>query len=115
MSSPGSPLTNASNDANQNMSSSPAGSPCSSCGSSSDSSSPSNQNVSPNKTHWIAIQLVDEDSHAVAYEDYSVALPDGTVVEGCLDKHGRAKITGIDSGSCQVSFPNRDADNWKQK
>ena len=112
MSSPGSPLNNASNDADQNLSSSPAGSPSSSCGSDSSSDSPSNQTVSPDKTHWIAIQLVDEQQHAVPFEDYRITLPDGSTVEGTLDKHGRAKITGIDSGNCKVSFPNRDAETW---
>src|SRR5271170_5635170 len=113
MSSNSNALSNASNDANQNMSSSPAGSPSSSCGSDSSSDSPSNQTVSPDKTHWIAIQLVDEDQHAVPFEDYRVTLPDGTVIEGCLDKHGRAKISGIDSGTCKVSCPERDGKDWK--
>jgi len=115
MSSSGSPLENASNDANQNMSSSPAGSPSSSCGSDSSSDSPSNQTVSPDKTHWIAIQLVDEQQHAVPFEDYRITLPDGTLVEGSTDKHGRAKISGIDPGNCKVSFPDRHAKDWKSK
>lgn len=113
MSSSGSPLSNASNDANQNMSSSPAGSSSPSCGSPPESSS-SNQTVSPSKTHWIAIQLVDEKGHPVAGEDYRVTLPDGTIIEDSLDEHGKAKISGIDSGTCKVSFPNRDKDVWKK-
>ena len=104
-------LDNAASDANQNMGSSPAGSPTQSCGSAPDPAS--NQTVSPSKIHWIAIQLVDEQGHAVPGEDYRVTLPDGTVVEGWLDEHGRAKITGIDSGSCKITFPNRDKDVWK--
>ena len=106
-------LDNASSDANQNMSPAPAGSPCSSCGSAPDPAS--NQTVSPNKTHWIAIQLVDEEGHAVPYEDYRIILPDGTPVEGSLDKHGRAKISGIDSGTCKVSFTSLDARIWERK
>ena len=115
MSSSGSPLSNASNDANQNMSPAPAGSSAPSCGSAPESSSESNQTVSPSKTHWIAIQLVDEEGHAVAGEDYRITLPDGTTVEGCLDTHGRAKISGIDSGNCNVSFPDRDGQDWRKK
>ena len=115
MSSGSSPLGSASNDANQNMSPAPAGSPASSCGSSPESSSTSNQTISPSKTHWIAIQLVDEDGHAVPYEDYRITLPDGIIIEDSLDKHGRAKISGIDSGTCKVSFPDRDAKDWKRK
>lgn len=103
-------LDNASNDANQNMSPAPAGSACSSCGTSPDS--PSDQTISPDKKHWISIQLVDPDGKPVPGEDYRVVLPDGTPVEGCLDQKGRAKISGIDSGSCQVSFPSLDGEIW---
>jgi type VI secretion system secreted protein VgrG len=111
MSSSGSPLSNASDDANQNMNSSPAGSSCSSCG----SSPTPDQPVSPDKTHWIAIELVDELGKHVPYEDYQVTLPDGTVIEGSLDKRGRAKLTGIDPGNCKITFPNLDKDMWKKK
>jgi len=104
-----SPLENASNDANQNMSPTPAGSPTQSCG-----SAPSpNIQVFPDKTHWIAIELVDELGKHVPYEDYQITLPDGTVIEGCLDQRGRARISGIDPGSCKVSFPGRDKEVWK--
>jgi type VI secretion system secreted protein VgrG len=109
MSSSSNPLNNASNDANQNMSSSPAGSPCSSCG----SSPTPDQPVSPDKTHWIGIELVDELGKHVPYEDYRVTLPDSTIVEGTLDQKGRAEITGIDPGTCKVTFPNRDKEAWK--
>jgi type VI secretion system secreted protein VgrG len=105
------PLDNASNDANQNMSPAPAGSPSQSCGS---APSPDTA-VSPEKKHWVAIELVDEGGQAVAGEDYKITLPDGTVVEGSLDEKGRAKISGIDSGNCKVTFPNLDRDLWKKK
>jgi type VI secretion system secreted protein VgrG len=102
-------LDNASNDANQNMGPGPAGSPAQSCG-----SAPTPDSlISPDKTHWIAIELVDELGKHVPYEDYRITLPDGTPIEGTLDKRGRAKITGIDAGTCQVTFPNRDKEVWK--
>ena len=102
-------LDNAFNDANQNMSPSPVGSPSSSCG-----SAPSQDTVvSPDKKHWIAIELVDEQGHAVPYEDYRITLADGSVIEDRLDRKGRGRINGIDSGTCKVSFPNRDAKDWK--
>ena len=104
-------LDNASNDANQNMSPAPAGSPSSSCG----SAPPQDTVVSPDKKHWIAIELVDDAGHAVPYEDYRITLPDGTPVEGSLDKKGYAKISGIDSGTCKVSFPKRDEADWKRR
>jgi type VI secretion system secreted protein VgrG len=103
-------LDSASNDANQNMSPAPAGSPCQSCG---DAPTP-DTTVSPDKTHWISIELVDELGKHVPYEDYRIILPDGSPIEGTLDARGRAKITGLDPGSCKVSFPNRDAKDWKR-
>ena len=104
-------LDNAASDANQNMSPAPVGSPTQSCG----SPPPADTVVSPDKKHWIAIELVDEDGKHVPYEDYRITLPDGTVIEDSLDRKGRAKITGIDSGTCKVSFPDRDAADWKRK
>ncbi len=116
MSTPGSPLSKASNDANQSMSPSPAGSPSSSCGSSPDSSSEqSPQTISPEKKHWVAVQLVDENDRPVPGEDYQITLPDGSVIEGSLDSKGKARIEGIDDGTCKVTFPNRDTDCWKQR
>jgi type VI secretion system secreted protein VgrG len=106
-----SPLDNASNDANENMSPAPAGSPTQSCGDARNADTP----VSPDKTHWIAIELVDELGKHVPYEDYRITLPDGTVIEDSLDRRGRAKVTGIDPGTCKVSFPNQDKDMWKRK
>lgn len=108
MSSNSNPLSNASNDANQNMSPAPTGSPTAACG-----DPPADQNVTPTKTHWIAIELVDELGKHVPFEPYTVTLPDGTVTHGSLDKHGRAKITGIDPGTCAVSFPNLDMRVWE--
>jgi len=108
-----SPLSNASNDANQNMSPTPAGSPSQSCGSAPDPAS--DQTISPDKKYWIAIQLVDELGKHVPNEDYSITLPDGTVVEGTLDKKGRVKINGIDPGDCKITFTDRDKDSWRRK
>jgi hypothetical protein len=93
------------------MSSSPAGSAVQPCGAAPPAGS--NQTVSPQKESWISIKLVDQDNHPVAGEPFRVKLPDGTIVEGQLDRHGVAKISGIDPGSCQVSFPNRNAPDWK--
>lgn len=110
MSSNSNPLSNASNDANQNMSFAPAGSPTQSCG----TPPPADQPVSPSKMHWISIELVDELGKHVPYEDYRITLPDGTVIEDSLDKNGRTRITGIDPGNCAVSFPNLDRQSWQR-
>ncbi len=102
-------LDNAASDANQNMSPAPAGSPVQSCG----SPPPADTVVSPDKKHWIVIELVDEDDKPVPGEDYKITLPDGTEIEDSLDAKGRAKISGIGSGTCKVSFPNRDKEVWE--
>jgi hypothetical protein len=64
--------------------------------------------------HWIEISLVGEDDSPIPYEDYKVVLPDGTVVNGCLDQSGFARLQQIaSSGECQISFPKLDQDAWK--
>jgi Rhs element Vgr protein len=67
------------------------------------------------KLSWIEIELLDEASKPVAGEKYRIELPDGTPREGMLDSSGRARIDGIEPGSCKVSFPDRDAKDWKKK
>ena len=70
--------------------------------------------VSPAKASWVEIALVDDDGLPVAFEPYQVELPDGSMIEGTLDGTGQARIEGIDPGTCKVSFPNRDAKDWKR-
>ncbi len=104
-------LDNAASDANQNLSSAPAGSPTQSCG----SPPPADTVVSPDKKHWIVIEMVDAEGKPVAGEDYKITLPDGSIVEGSLDEKGRDRISGIDPGTCKVTFPNLDKDSWQPK
>jgi type VI secretion system secreted protein VgrG len=68
----------------------------------------------PPKT-WIEIELVNKDGDPVPGEKYSIKLPDGSVAEGTLDDHGKARVDGIDPGSCQVTFPNMDQTVWEPK
>jgi len=70
--------------------------------------------VSPDKTSWVEIELIDDDGLPVAFEPYVIDLPDGSEIEGTLDGRGQARIEGIDPGTCQVTFPNRDAKDWKR-
>jgi type VI secretion system secreted protein VgrG len=60
---------------------------------------------------WIELVLVEEDdpSKPVPYAPYRLTLPDGKVVLGRLDEHGRALVSGIPSGVCQVAWPENDA------
>ena len=64
---------------------------------------------------WIEIELVDEDDHPIAGERYRVILADGsTVAQGTTDDKGCARVSGIDRGTCKVTFPGRDKDAWKK-
>jgi hypothetical protein len=71
--------------------------------------------ISPKKKSWIAIKLVDQDGNPVPGEEYRITLPDGSTVEGDLDKKGFARVNGIDPGTCQITFPNLDKDIWHRK
>jgi len=65
------------------------------------------------KKSWIEIVLEDEDKKPVPGEAYQITLPDGeTVAEGTLDEKGFARLEYIDSGNCQVKFPNLQDDAW---
>ncbi len=69
----------------------------------------------PEKKSWIEIKLVDEQGDPVPGEPYSVTLPDGeSVAAGTLDDKGFVRIDGIDPGTCQITFPQRDTEAWKK-
>jgi len=62
---------------------------------------------------WIEIRLVDEEEKPVPHQKYRIKLTDGSVQEGTLDADGRARFNQIDPGTCEVSFPNIDAPEWR--
>jgi hypothetical protein len=66
------------------------------------------------KKTWIEIEMVDEEDEPVTGEKYRITLPDDSVAEGTLDGKGFARIEGIDSGTCKVSFPNLDEEAWEK-
>ena len=118
MSSGSNPLSSASKDANKNMSSGPAGGSCQSCGDASavaPAPPASPADAAPHKKHFVAIQMLDQEGRPAAGEDFKLTLPDGTVQEGNLDQHGKARINDIDPGSCKITFPNLDKDSWEPK
>ena len=41
------------------------------------------------------------------------AFTEGIKQSGSLDGQGRARISGIDPGMCQISFPEIDGREWK--
>jgi len=64
--------------------------------------------------HWISIQLLDDDDNPVPGEAYKVKLPTGDINTGYLDDNGCARLDGIPvTGTCQVSFPRIDGDDWQ--
>lgn len=67
-----------------------------------------------NKT-FVAIELVTDEPEPkpVAFKKYKITLPDESVREGMLDANGKAFIADIDPGTCKVSFPDFDGNDWK--
>ncbi len=58
------------------------------------------------ETHWIGIELKDDDGNPMPDEEYRVKLPDGKILSGWLDEEGKAKVEGIPKGGqVEVSFP----------
>jgi type VI secretion system secreted protein VgrG len=57
------------------------------------------------KTHWVAIELIDNTDRPIPNQAYRIVLPDGSTTEGTLNSEGKARVEGIDPGQCQVSFP----------
>jgi hypothetical protein len=60
------------------------------------------------ETHFIEIELKDEDGKPVAGELYFVELPDGSSVSGRTGSDGKARVDGIDPGTAKISFPDLD-------
>jgi len=63
---------------------------------------------------WIEIELVDENDQPVAGETYQIELPDGSIATGRTDEKGLARVSGIDPGTCKITFTNLDKDAWEK-
>jgi hypothetical protein len=68
--------------------------------------------TSPNKT-WIGIELVNAEGSPLGKQRYLLELPDGTIIDGVLNANGQAFVDNIKPGSCKISFPNLDANDWQ--
>jgi len=66
----------------------------------------------PPPRHWLQIELVDEQGAPVPGAAYVVKTGSGEELFGNLDEGGRARIDGIDPGSCVVKFPGHN-DSWR--
>lgn len=73
---------------------------------------PSPQLVPAHEATWIEIALKMDDGQPASFQRYSIKLPDGTLREGMLDARGRARLEGISSGDCEVTFPDLDGNDW---
>lgn len=67
----------------------------------------------PSETAWVTIELVDEEGQPVAGEEYWIRTASKKTLTGRLDADGRARVEGVDSGTCSVTFPNLDTNDWE--
>jgi uncharacterized Zn-binding protein involved in type VI secretion len=65
------------------------------------------------KKTWVAFKLVDDAGKAVVGEKYRLLLPDGSTRDGLTDIKGEVRVDGTDPGSCKISFPDLDENDWK--
>jgi hypothetical protein len=69
----------------------------------------------PISTHFLEIELRDEEDQPIPNEQYRVTFANGTVREGRLDENGLADFRNLQSGGeCQVSFPALDQEAWER-
>ncbi len=73
------------------------------------------QKLSADKKHWVEIAVLDMENHPVAGVEYSITVPNGTVVTGSTDANGRGRVEGIDAGNCTVRLTKLDKDSWQKK
>lgn len=64
---------------------------------------------------WIEIRLVDPENSPVPGERYRVRLPDAALMEGVLDRDGKARFECIVAGQAEITFPGLDAREWKPR
>jgi hypothetical protein len=69
----------------------------------------------PEETHWIEIELLDDEGAPVPDEMYLVELPDGSKLTGRTDGSGKARVEGVDPGTAKVSFPDLDKSAYLPK
>lgn len=68
----------------------------------------------PATTHWIEIDLVDDDGKPVSGEAYELTLSDKRLYKGTLDRNGHARLEGLPAGTCKVRFPKLDDKAWEK-
>ena len=61
---------------------------------------------------WIEIVMESETGEPVPDEEYFVTASDGSEHSGVLDENGFARVDQIPPGTCKVSFPLLEDDEW---
>lgn len=66
---------------------------------------------------WVEIELHDEgdSSQPIPHVEYVLELADGSKKHGQLNDQGWARVDGIKSGNCKISFPDLDQASWDVK
>jgi len=67
-----------------------------------------------NESHWIEIDLVDDDGKPVPGEAFEAKASNGRVYKGTLDRNGHARIEGLPPGQAEVRFPKMDDEAWSK-
>ena len=63
-------------------------------------------------THYISIELVDDEDKPVPNEPYEVTSSDDEVHPGNLDDKGKARIERLPAGNCKITFPEIPGQEW---
>lgn len=64
---------------------------------------------------WISIELRDANGKPVKDEKYEITPPgEQSARTGTTDARGKARVDGIKSGTCKVTFPDIHAAEWKK-
>jgi hypothetical protein len=72
----------------------------------------SQNSSSTNKKTWVEFELLDQKGRPVPRARYRLKVTDGSVREGSLDENGRVRVTGLDPGTCDISFLDFDGREW---
>ena len=67
----------------------------------------------PSSNSEITFQLLNEEGNPYAQQPYEISLPDGRTQTGQLDDQGQAHLENIPAGTCSLSFPDLDAEDWQ--
>lgn len=71
--------------------------------------------VDPKKADWIGIELKTPQGDPIPGEPFVIEMARGEKVFGKLDRLGKIRVEGVDPGACRVTFPDRDAHEWRKR